>query len=69
MMQRAHPKPRARHQAGISLIELLVGLVIGFFPMDEFARPEAAYRAGFAVLAASLVLGLAGWLLLPRAKP
>jgi len=47
---------------------LLVGLVIGFFPMDELTRPEAAYRAGFAVLAASLVLGLAGWLLLPRAK-
>jgi predicted MFS family arabinose efflux permease len=53
---------------GSSLLPLLVGLVIGFFPMDEFARPEAAYRAGFAVLAISLVLGLAGWLLLPRAK-
>lgn len=54
---------------GSSLLPLLVGLVIGFFPMEEFARPEAAYRAGFAVLAGSLVLGLAGWLLLPRAKP
>ncbi len=53
---------------GSSLLPLLVGLVIGFFPMDELTRPEAAYRAGFAVLAASLVLGLAGWLLLPRAK-
>lgn len=29
MMQRALPKPRAGHQAGVSLIELLVGLVIG----------------------------------------
>ncbi|MDM7942481.1 MAG: PilW family protein [Hydrogenophaga sp.] len=29
MMQRALPKARARHQAGVSLIELLVGLVIG----------------------------------------
>ncbi len=54
---------------GSSLLPLLVGLVIGFFPMAEFARPEAAYRAGFAVLAGSLLLGLAGWLLLPRAKP
>ncbi|MCA3369921.1 MAG: MFS transporter [Roseomonas sp.] len=53
---------------GSSLLPLLMGLVIGFFPMDEFTRPEAAYRAGFAVLAGSLVLGLAGWLLLPRAK-
>jgi predicted MFS family arabinose efflux permease len=54
---------------GSSLLPLLVGLVIGFFPMAEAARPEAAYRAGFAVLAGSLLLGLAGWLLLPRAKP
>ena len=53
---------------GSSLLPLLVGLVIGFFPMEEAARPEAAYRAGFAVLAGSLLLGLAGWLLLPRAK-
>ena len=53
---------------GSSLLPLLVGLVIGFFPMEEAARPEAAYRAGFAVLAGSLMLGLAGWLLLPRAK-
>ena len=53
---------------GSSLLPLLVGLVIGFFPLEEAARPEAAYRAGFAVLAGSLLLGLAGWLLLPRAK-
>jgi hypothetical protein len=45
---------------------LLVGLVVGFFPMVEAARPEAAYRAGFAVLAASLLLGLAGWVFLHR---
>jgi hypothetical protein len=37
--------------------------------MEEFDRPEAAYRAGFALLAGSLLLGLAGWLLLPRTKP
>lgn len=54
---------------GSSLLPLLVGLVIGFFPMEDAARPEAAYRAGFAVLAGSLMLGLAGWLLLPRPKP
>ncbi|MCX7368445.1 MAG: MFS transporter [Alphaproteobacteria bacterium] len=53
---------------GSSLLPLLVGLVIGFFPTEEAARPEAAYRAGFALLAGSLLLGLAGWLLLPRAK-
>ena len=54
---------------GSALLPLLVGLVIGFFPMEEAVRPEAAYRAGFAVLAGSLLLGLAGWLLLPRTKP
>jgi hypothetical protein len=54
---------------GSSLLPMLVGLVVGFFPMVEAARPEAAYRAGFAVLAACLLLGLAGWYLLPRPKP
>ena len=54
---------------GSALLPLLVGLVIGFFPIEEAVRPEAAYRAGFAVLAGSLLLGLAGWLLLPRTKP
>ena len=54
---------------GSSLLPMLVGLVVGFFPMVEAARPEVAYRAGFAVLAACLLLGLAGWYLLPRPKP
>ena len=53
---------------GSALLPLLVGLLIGFFPIEEAVRPEAAYRAGFAVLAGSLLLGLAGWLLLPRTK-
>ena len=53
---------------GSALLPLLVGLVVGFFPIEEAVRPEAAYRAGFAVLAGSLLLGLAGWLLLPRTK-
>jgi hypothetical protein len=48
---------------------LLVGLVVGLFPMAEAARPEFAYRAGFAVLAGSLLLGLLGWLVMPRPKP
>ena len=54
---------------GSAMLPLLVGLVVGLFPMAEAVRPEAAYRAGFAVLAGSLLLGLAGWLLLPRARP
>ena len=54
---------------GSALLPLLVGLVVGLFPMAEAARPEFAYRAGFAVLAGSLLLGLAGWFLLPRPKP
>ena len=54
---------------GSALLPLLVGIVVGFFPIEEAVRPEAAYRAGFAVLAGSLLLGLAGWLLLPRTKP
>jgi predicted MFS family arabinose efflux permease len=53
---------------GSALLPLLVGIVIGFFPIEEAVRPEVAYRAGFAVLAGSLLLGLAGWLLLPRTK-
>jgi predicted MFS family arabinose efflux permease len=53
---------------GSALLPLLVGMVIGFFPIEEAVRPEVAYRAGFAVLAGSLLLGLAGWLLLPRTK-
>ena len=53
---------------GSALLPLLVGIVVGFFPIEEAVRPEAAYRAGFAVLAGSLLLGLAGWLLLPRTK-
>ena len=52
-----------------ALLPLLVGLVVGLFPMAEAARPEFAYRAGFAVLAGSLLLGLLGWLVMPRPKP
>lgn len=51
---------------GSALLPMLVGAVVGLFPETAGARPEAAYRAGFAVLGASLAGGLAGWLLLPR---
>jgi len=54
---------------GSALLPLLVGLVVGLFPMAEVTRPEVAYRAGFAVLAGSLLLGLLGWLAMPRPKP
>ena len=54
---------------GSALLPILVGLVVGLFPMVEAARPEAAYRAGFAVLAGGLLLGLLGWLVMPRPKP
>lgn len=51
---------------GSALLPMLVGAVVGLFPDIGGVRPEAAYRAGFGVLGASLLLGLAGWLLLPR---
>lgn len=51
---------------GSALLPLLVGAVVGLFPDVGGVRPEAAYRAGFAVLGGTLLAGLAGWLLLPR---
>lgn len=52
---------------GSALLPLLVGAVVGLFPEGpDGARPEAAYRAGFGAIAACLLGGLAGWLLLPR---
>lgn len=51
---------------GSALLPLLVGAVVGLFPEVAGARPEAAYRAGFAVLGLALLAGLAGWVLLPR---
>lgn len=53
--------------AGSALLPMLVGAVVGLFPEGAGgARPEEAYRAGFGALAACLLGGLAGWLLLPR---
>ncbi|WP_198378101.1 MFS transporter [Neoroseomonas rubea] len=50
---------------GSALLPLMVGAVVGLFPEVGGLRPEAAYRAGFGVLSLALLLGLAGWLLLP----
>jgi predicted MFS family arabinose efflux permease len=51
---------------GSALLPMLVGAVVGLFPEVAGARPEAAYRAGFAVLGVALLAGVAGWLALPR---
>lgn len=51
---------------GSALLPLLVGAVVGLFPEVAGARPEAAYRAGFAMLGLALLAGLAGWVMLPR---
>jgi MFS family permease len=43
---------------GTSLVPVATGAIIGFFPESATGRPEAAYRAAFAFIAASLALGL-----------
>lgn len=53
---------------GSATLPAMVGVAVGVFAADAAGvRPEAAYRAGFGVLATALVLGLAGYRLLPRA--
>lgn len=53
---------------GSAALPALVGVAVGLFAADAAgARPDAAYRAGFGVLALSLAAGLAGYRLLPRA--
>ncbi len=44
---------------GTSVLPIATGAVIGLFPVQDEARPEAAYRAAFAVIGASLAAGLA----------
>jgi predicted MFS family arabinose efflux permease len=51
---------------GSALLPMLVGAVVGLFPEVGTGRPEAAYRAGFAVLGVALLAGVVGWLALPR---
>ncbi len=52
---------------GTSVLPILSGMVIGWFPAGADGRPEMAYRAAFAVVAASLAIGLAAYgFLYPR---
>lgn len=52
---------------GTSVLPILSGMVIGWFPAGSGGRPETAYRAAFAVIATSLAIGLAAYgLLYPR---
>jgi MFS family permease len=56
---------------GTALIPILTGAVIGLFPEAADGRPEIAYRAAFAVIAASLALGLVlywGWYARPEKR-
>ena len=51
---------------GSALLPMLVGATVGLFPELGGVRPEAAYRAGFAVLGAALLAGVAGWVTLAK---
>ncbi|MBV9567420.1 MAG: MFS transporter, partial [Hyphomicrobiales bacterium] len=54
---------------GTSVLPILSGMVIGYFPEGDQGRPDAAYRAAFAVVATSLAIGLAVYALIyPRAR-
>ncbi len=44
--------------AGVSALQLLPGLVVGAFPAEGGAAPEAAYRAVFAVLGLVVLVGV-----------
>ncbi|MBV9111819.1 MAG: hypothetical protein JOY67_03255, partial [Hyphomicrobiales bacterium] len=49
---------------GTSVLPILSGMVLGWFPAGGDVRPEAAYRAAYMVVAASLAIGLAIYALL-----
>jgi len=49
---------------GTSVLPILSGMVIGWFPAGGDVRPEAAYRAAYMVVVASLAIGLAIYALL-----
>ena len=46
---------------GTSVLPILSGMVIGWFPAGVEGRPDTAYRAAFAVVAISLAIGLAAY--------
>ncbi len=50
---------------GSAALPVLVGAVVGWWPEVSGARPEVAYRAGFALLAVALCLGAAGYAWIP----
>jgi predicted MFS family arabinose efflux permease len=54
---------------GLALLPAVLGVVVGAFPEVAGARPEAAYRAAFAVLALGLACGLGGYLFSTDAPP
>ena len=45
--------------AGVAVMQMATGLIIGAFPATDGAVPEAAYRLVFACLAATVLLALA----------
>lgn len=53
---------------GSAALPLGVGWVVGAWPEVGGMRPEAAYRAGFGLIAFCLVLGASGYAYLPRGR-
>jgi MFS family permease len=53
---------------GSAALPIAVGWVVGAWPETGGVRPEAAYRAGFGLIALALVAGAAGYALLPRGR-
>ena len=54
---------------GVAVMQMAVGAIVGAFPAVDGAAPEAAYRAAFGFLAATLVAALAIYMRVADAKP
>ncbi len=52
---------------GCFALPVITGAIIGFFPADNGAAPEVAYRAAFACIGILVVLGLAAYTRAPAA--